>query len=310
MFEHQQQSWAQGLGEDRLFLGTGELGFGFVAHHGVFMAGPAGAEHPEAHPGHDRGQPGRPGCRCSLAPIGVAHPGLLHRVLGLGEGSEHAVGHRLQSPAVGFELRSEIFVHGCQNRRAERPVCDKRLPSPSDQGPGRKAVPSFVPRRCHISGVGHVEGGMTARMNNPAQVLPDSMKGIQSIIEAAHERRSTELHHGTRPFAGQPGQRVRPFVYSGAISAKRAGESDERLFAVAAWRETDLLTDAERAALTLAESMTRLADRPDPVPDQVWDEAAKHFDEKQMAGLVLWVATTNLFNRLNATTKQPAGAAW
>jgi alkylhydroperoxidase family enzyme len=56
--------------------------------------------------------------------------------------------------------------------------------------------------------------------------------------------------------------------------------------------------------------MTRLADRPDPVPDQVWDEAAKHFDEKQMAGLVLWVATTNLFNRLNATTKQPAGAAW
>ena len=72
----------------------------------------------------------------------------------------------------------------------------------------------------------------------------------------------------------------------------------------------DLFTDAERAALALAESMTRLADRPDPVPDQVWDDAAEHFDEKQMAGLVLWVATTNLFNRLNATTKQPAGAAW
>ena len=75
-------------------------------------------------------------------------------------------------------------------------------------------------------------------------------------------------------------------------------------------RETDLFTDAERAALALAESMTRLADRPDPVPDKVWDEAAKHFDDKQMAGLVLWVATTNLFNRLNATTKQSAGAAW
>ena len=56
--------------------------------------------------------------------------------------------------------------------------------------------------------------------------------------------------------------------------------------------------------------MTRLADRADPVPDDVWDEAARHFDEKQLAGLVLWVATTNLFNRINAATKQPAGAAW
>ena len=57
-----------------------------------------------------------------------------------------------------------------------------------------------------------------------------------------------------------------PCVYSGAISAKKAGESDERLFAVAAWRETELFTEAERAALALAESMTRLADRPDPSP--------------------------------------------
>jgi len=101
-----------------------------------------------------------------------------------------------------------------------------------------------------------------------------------------------------------------PCVYSGAISAKKAGESDERLFAVAAWRETDLFSGAERAALALAESMTRMSDRPDPVPDEVWEEAAHHFDEKQLAGLVLWVATTNLFNRLNATTKQLAGAAW
>ena len=99
-------------------------------------------------------------------------------------------------------------------------------------------------------------------------------------------------------------------VYSGAIGAKKTGESDERLFAVAAWRETELFDDAERAALALAESMTRLADRADAVPDDVWDEAARYFDEKQLAGLVLWVATTNLFNRLNATTRQVAGAAW
>jgi AhpD family alkylhydroperoxidase len=152
--------------------------------------------------------------------------------------------------------------------------------------------------------------GMTARMSNPASVLPDSMKGIQSIIKAAHHAgvpgSTLELAH----LRASQVNGCSPCVYSGAISAKKAGESDERLFAVAAWRETDLFTDAERAALALAECMTRLADRPDPVPDQVWEEAAKHFDEKQLAGLVLWVATTNLFNRLNATTKQPAGAAW
>src|ERR1700733_5317031 len=151
---------------------------------------------------------------------------------------------------------------------------------------------------------------MTARMNNPANVLPDSMKGIQSIINAAQ---SAGVPQPTMELAHLRASQINgcsPCVYSGAISAKKAGESDERLFAVAAWRETDLFTDEERAALTLAESMTRLADRADAVPDEVWDEAAKHFDEKQLAGLVLWVATTNLFNRINATTKQPAGAAW
>jgi AhpD family alkylhydroperoxidase len=151
---------------------------------------------------------------------------------------------------------------------------------------------------------------MTARMKNPASILPDSMKGIQSVIKAAHSagapRFTMELVH----LRASQINGCSPCVYSGAISAKKAGESDERLFAVAAWRETDLFTDPERAALALAEAMTRLADRPDPVPDEVWDEAARHFDENQMAGLVLWIATTNLFNRLNATTKQPAGAAW
>jgi AhpD family alkylhydroperoxidase len=147
-------------------------------------------------------------------------------------------------------------------------------------------------------------------MNNPANVLPDSMKGIQSIIKAAH---SAGVPRSTMELAHLRASQINgcsPCVYSGAISAKKAGESDERLFAVAAWRDTDLFDDAERAALALAESMTRQADRADAVPDDLWDEAAKHFDEKQLAGLVLWVATTNLFNRLNATTKQPAGAAW
>src|ERR1700758_1221403 len=148
---------------------------------------------------------------------------------------------------------------------------------------------------------------MTARMNNPASVLPDSMKGIQSIIKAAH---SAGVPQSTMELAHLRASQVNgcsPCVYSGAISAKKAGESDERLFAVAAWRETDFFTEGERAALALAESMTRPPDRCDAVPDEVWDEAAKHFDEKQLAAVVLWVATTNLFNRVNAATRQPAG---
>ena len=151
---------------------------------------------------------------------------------------------------------------------------------------------------------------MTARINNPANLLPDSMTGIQSIIKAAH---SAGVPCATLELAHLRASQINgcsPCVYSGSISARKAGESDDRLFAVAAWRETDLFTAEERAALALAESMTRLADQSDTVPDEVWDETAKHFDEKQLAGLVLWIATTNLFNRINAATKQPAGAAW
>jgi AhpD family alkylhydroperoxidase len=147
-------------------------------------------------------------------------------------------------------------------------------------------------------------------MDNPAGLLPDSMPGIQTLIKAAHSagvpRTTMELAH----LRASQINGCSPCVYSGAVSARKAGESEERLFAVAAWRETELFTDAERAALALAESMTRLADRPDPVPDAVWADASRHFDDKQLAGLVLWIATTNLFNRINAATKQVAGATW
>jgi AhpD family alkylhydroperoxidase len=90
----------------------------------------------------------------------------------------------------------------------------------------------------------------------------------------------------------------------GVKHARQAGETDDRLFAVSAWREAPYFSDAERAALALAEAVTRLSDRSDPVPDNVWAEAAKHYDERALCGLVLWVATTNLFNRVNVTTRQ------
>jgi AhpD family alkylhydroperoxidase len=89
--------------------------------------------------------------------------------------------------------------------------------------------------------------------------------------------------------------------------ARKLGETDERLFAVAAWRDAPYFTAAERAALALTEAVTRLDDRPDPVPDEVWDEAARHYDETALAGLVLAIAGINVWNRLNVATRQPAG---
>jgi AhpD family alkylhydroperoxidase len=94
----------------------------------------------------------------------------------------------------------------------------------------------------------------------------------------------------------------------GSKSARKEGETDERLFTVAAWREAPYFTDAERAALALAEALTRIADRPDPVPDELWDDAAQYYDEKGLIAIVLMVATTNVFNRVNISTRQPAGA--
>ncbi|WP_461035862.1 carboxymuconolactone decarboxylase family protein [Streptomyces mayteni] len=93
-----------------------------------------------------------------------------------------------------------------------------------------------------------------------------------------------------------------------AKEAKQAGETDERLFSVAAWREAPYYSDAERAALALAESATRIADNPEGVPAEVWDEATKHYDEEQLAGLVMAIAAINAWNRLNVTLRQPAGA--
>jgi alkylhydroperoxidase family enzyme len=77
---------------------------------------------------------------------------------------------------------------------------------------------------------------------------------------------------------------------------------------VAAWRDTAYFNDAERAALALAESVTRLSDRPDPVPDAVWDDAARHFDEVELASLLVAIGLINFFNRINVATRQVAGS--
>ncbi|WP_410813191.1 carboxymuconolactone decarboxylase family protein [Micromonospora sp. 067-2] len=149
-----------------------------------------------------------------------------------------------------------------------------------------------------------------ARIQNPAALLPDTAKAINLLYKAAH---SAGVPTGTLELVHLRVSQINgcsACVDAGARGARKAGETEERLFAVAAWRETPYFTEAERAALALAEAATRLADRADAVPDDIWAEAARHFGEKELAAIVLWVATSNFFNRLNATTRQPAPQTW
>jgi len=87
---------------------------------------------------------------------------------------------------------------------------------------------------------------------------------------------------------------------------KKAGEKDDRIFTVAAWRDTPYFSDAERAALALTEAVTRLADRTDPVPDEIWNEAARHYDERGLASLLIAIGVINVWNRFNVATRQVA----
>jgi AhpD family alkylhydroperoxidase len=93
-----------------------------------------------------------------------------------------------------------------------------------------------------------------------------------------------------------------------ARDLKKAGESDERIWAVGAWRDAPYFTDAERAALALTEAVTRLSDRADPVPDEIYDEAAMHFAESELSALILQITLINAWNRLNVSTRQVPGA--
>jgi len=149
-----------------------------------------------------------------------------------------------------------------------------------------------------------------ARMTNPAAIVPGAMQAIQALTEAAQKCGAPpEVLHLVHLRASQING-CSACVDYGVKHAKQAGEADERLFAVAAWAEAPYFSDAERAALALADAMTRLHDQSDPVPDRIWGDAARHFDERALSGLVLWIATTNLFNRINVTTRQVAGNAW
>jgi AhpD family alkylhydroperoxidase len=152
---------------------------------------------------------------------------------------------------------------------------------------------------------------MQARMKNPAMILPDAMQALQALSKSSEEsgvpRRTIDLIH----LRASQINGCSVCIDMHSRLAKKTGETDERLFAVAAWRDTPYFTDAERAALALTEAVTRLSDRADPVPDATWEEATRHYDEPALAALILSIASINVWNRLNVTTRQVAGAvAW
>jgi AhpD family alkylhydroperoxidase len=148
---------------------------------------------------------------------------------------------------------------------------------------------------------------MQSRMRNPAIVIPEARQALFALAGILEQdgfpRRTINLVH------------LRASQINGcsfcvdmhARDAKKEGDADKRLFAVAAWRDSPLFTEAERAALALTEAVTRLSDREDPVPDAVYDEAAQHYDEKSLSALVLSIALVNAWNRLNVAVRQPAG---
>jgi AhpD family alkylhydroperoxidase len=151
---------------------------------------------------------------------------------------------------------------------------------------------------------------MEARMQLPDVVMKDAATGIQHLFKAMNRSgvpaQTLELVH----LRASQINGCAACVDAGVESAKKGGETDERLHGLAVWREFPGFTDAERAALELTEAATRLADTADPVPDPVWDAAVAHYTEPQLAGIILMIATTNLFNRLNRVIKQPAGIRW
>ena len=148
------------------------------------------------------------------------------------------------------------------------------------------------------------------RLKNPATIIPEAMAPLQSLGQVLGQMKGEPARALTLAMLRASQLNGCALCLDGSCRLLRSfGESEERLFAVSVWRESTRFSAPERAALALAESMTRLSDRSDPVPDTVWDEAARHFTERDLAFLVLGVATQNLYNRINVTTRQ-VSADW
>jgi alkylhydroperoxidase family enzyme len=145
---------------------------------------------------------------------------------------------------------------------------------------------------------------MSSRMSNPSLVVPGVVQPLREMVRAVNDagvplRTLVLVHLRVSQVNGRQVQipvRKREF--------EEAGEEDYRLPLVATWRDQTCFTDAERAALALGEAATRIGDSEDPVPDEIWDEAARHYNEQELGALVLHIGLVNLWNRVNVATRQ------
>ncbi len=148
---------------------------------------------------------------------------------------------------------------------------------------------------------------MHARMKNPVMILPEAMGALRALDSATTNEDVPDVTRKLVHLRASQINGCSVCVDLHARELRQAGEPDARIFAVAAWRDAPYFSDAERAALSLTEAVTRLCDRPDPVPDEIWDEVARHYDEPARAALIFQIALINVWNRLNAATRQVAG---
>ena len=149
---------------------------------------------------------------------------------------------------------------------------------------------------------------MEARMTHPVFVVPAALRALTAYSQAGEglgvSAETIEMIH----LRASQINGCSVCVEMHSSNLKKEGMSDQRLFAVAAWRDAPYFSDAERAALLLTETVTRVADRGDPVPDEVWSEVARHYDERGLSALLIAISAINVWNRLNAATRQVAGA--
>ena len=143
-----------------------------------------------------------------------------------------------------------------------------------------------------------------SRMTHPVMVLPEAMQALQALSKST---KRSGLPHETVALVHLRASQIngcRGCVEIHSRELKDAGAPDERIFAVAAWRGSPHFNEPERAALALAEAATRIADRAGPRPGRGLEAAARHFDERALAALVIEIGAINLWNRLNVATRQ------
>jgi AhpD family alkylhydroperoxidase len=146
-------------------------------------------------------------------------------------------------------------------------------------------------------------------MTNPVLILPEAMQAMFALNKSIEGKLPLKLRKLVELRASQiNGCSV--CVDMHAKELQKDGVSLEHIFAVTAWRETPYFTDAERAALELAECLTRIADRPDPVPDAVWEKVAAHYSQPEIAALLVDIAQINSWNRFNVAVRQMVGEKW